>query len=111
METFMVDYALPFSMIACIIAAILSLGFPVVQIIKDKNPNVLKHIGIWAGAAIVLYLIGYTMAGDPGNEYLAIRKISASVYTNVSAGITAMMILTGIAFGLIVYSEVKNIFK
>ena len=107
----MVDFGLPLSLLACIIAAILAMGFPIFQIVKDKDPAVFKQIGIYAGAAILLYLIGYLFAGEADPEYLELRKISSTVYTNVSIGITAMITMTLAAFGLIVYSEVKNIIK
>jgi len=111
METLMVDFALPFSLIACIIAAILAIGFPIFQIAKDNDPAVFKQIGIYAVAAILLYLIGYLFAGEADPEYLELRKISSAVYTNVSIGITAMVTMTLAAFGLIIYSEIKNIIK
>ena len=111
METLMVDFALPFSLFACLIAAVLAIGFPILKVIKDKDPSVLKQIGIYAGAAILLYLIGYLFAGEADPEYLELRKISSTVYTNVSIGITAMVTMTLAAFGLIIYSEVKNIIK
>jgi len=111
METLMVHYALPFSLIACVIAAILAIGFPIFQIVKDNDPAVFKQIGIFAGAAILLYVIGYLFAGEADPEYLELRKISSAVYTNVSIGIIAMITMTGAAFGLIIYSEIKNIIK
>jgi drug/metabolite transporter (DMT)-like permease len=111
METLMVHYALPFSLIACLIAAVLAIGFPILKVIKDKDPSVLKQIGIFAGAAILLYLIGYLFAGEADQEYLDLRKISPTVYTNVSVGITVMVVMTLAAFGLIIYSEVKNFIK
>ena len=107
----MVHYALPFSLIACLIAAVLAIGFPILKVIKDKDPSVLKQIGIFAGAAILLYLIGYLFAGEADPEYLDLRKISPTVYTNVSVGITVMVVMTLAAFGLIIYSEVKNFIK
>ena len=107
----MVNFALPVSMFACVVAAILAIGFPIFRIIKDKDPAVFKQIGIYAGAAIVLYLLGYVLAGTADQEYLELRKISSTIYTNVSVGITAMITMTLVAFGLIIYSEVKSIFK
>ena len=107
----MVHYVLPLSMFACVIAAILTIGFPILKIVKDKDPAVFKQIGIYLGAAVVLYIFGYVLAGSADPEYLELRKISSTVYTNVSIGITAMITMTIAAFGLLIYSEVKNIFK
>ena len=106
------DFWIPVSMILFLVAALACIGFPVYHFIKGVIPQkAIKSFGIVVGSGFLLYGVGYLLGGSPEQEYLELRKVTASTYKNVGAGLTVMYILTALAFIGIIITEVKSFIK
>ena len=68
METFWVDYALPFSGIMLIGATLIALGFGLIQMVQNFKSAIVGISGV--AGLLLIYLAGYLLSGTPDAEYL-----------------------------------------
>ena len=112
MEFIMTEIGLPLSMLLVVVTALLCVGFPILHMTKGViTVDTIKKGAIGLAAFLVLYLVMYFIGDNPTQEYLDLRKVSASIYKNVGAALGLMYTLTIVAFGCIVWTEVKGFIK
>lgn len=86
------------------LAAVLAIIFPIVHFIKDirKAKGPLIGLAILAGVILIAFLIS---AGEPHED------VTAAASRWISAGITSVFFLAGLAIIAAIFSEVVKLFK
>ena len=99
----MVDIGLIISYILIVLCALAAIVMPLIQSFSD--PKSLIKSGIGLGVVLVVFLIGYVLAGSdsPGTTETTSKL--------VGAGIISMYIFIFIALAGIIYTEISKIFK
>ncbi|WP_421890431.1 hypothetical protein [Marinoscillum sp.] len=100
-----IDVGLYASYILIVLCALAAIIIPLAQSIGD--PQSLIKSGIGLGALVVVFLIGYIIAGsDTGSA-----DITESTSKLVGGGIISMYIFFFIALAGIVYTEISKLIK
>ncbi len=109
MEDSIVNIGLWISYIMLIIGAAGAIIMPLVN--AASQPKVLMKGGIGLLVLIVVYLIGWALAGsEVTNAYLE-EDVDASMSKQIGGVLTMMYILLGVALVGIVYSEISKAIK
>lgn len=93
-----------------VIGILLSLAFPLIQIVKEPKQG--KTVLIGVGSLVLIFVISYFIAG--GEEYVSADKelMASSTVSKLSgAGLVSFVILGAIAIGTIIYVEISKSFK
>ncbi|MEM1137631.1 MAG: hypothetical protein AAGI07_17455 [Bacteroidota bacterium] len=109
MEEFISSYLLPASYVLVALAAAGSIILPLIKSISDPKSLVGTAIGL--GILIVIFLIGYSMAGDEVTPKYMEFDVGASLSKFIGGVLTMFYILLGVSLIGIVYTEVSRIFK
>ena len=100
----MIDVGLFLSYILVGVCALAAIGMPLVKAFGD--PQSLKKMGIGVGAVVAVFVISYLVA-----DGAAYKEASSGVSKMVGAGLITMYILTFLAIGGIVFTEIQKIFE
>ena len=109
MEEFISSYLLPASYVLVGLAAAGSILLPLIKSIGDPKSLVGTAIGL--GLLLVIFLIGYSLAGDEVTPKYTEFNVDASLSKIIGGVLTMFYILLGISVIGIVYTEVSKIFK
>ena len=109
MEEFISSYLLPASYILVVLAAAGSILMPLIKSIGDPKSLVGTAIGL--GILLVLFIIGYSLAGDEVTPKYMEFDVDASLSKIIGGVLTMFYILLAISLVGIVYTEVSKIFK
>jgi len=109
MEEFISSYLLPASYVLVGLAAAGSILLPLVKSIGDPKSLIGTAIGL--GILLVIFLIGYSLAGDEVTPKYTEFNVDASLSKIIGGVLTMFYILLGISLVGIVYTEVSKIFK
>ena len=99
----MIDVGLFLSYILIGVCALAAIGMPLVKAFGD--PQSLKKMGMGVGAVLVVFIISYLIVDGTASE-----NASAGASRRVGAGLFTMYILTFLAIGGIVFTEVQKMF-
>ncbi|MCC5944702.1 MAG: hypothetical protein JJT94_07175 [Bernardetiaceae bacterium] len=104
----MIAYILGFGAIVALI------GLSIMNAVK--KPKSMRSFGIGLGVVVVVFLIGYIMAGtEPPNDAIAEiyvkQGIDDSISKRIGGAINTMYILIALAVAGIVYTEISKAFK
>jgi hypothetical protein len=109
MEEFISSYLLPASYILVGLAAAGSILLPLIKSIGDPKSLVGSAIGL--GFLLVLFFIGYSLAGDEVTPKYMEFNVDSSLSKIIGGVLTMFYILLGVSLVGIVYTEVSKIFK
>lgn len=99
----MVDIGLIVAYVLIVLCALSAILIPLVQSFSD--PKSLVKSGIGLGAVLVVFLVGYTLAGSES------AGTTESTSKLVGAGIISMYIFVLIAIVGIFFTEISKLFK
>jgi len=99
----MVDIGLIVAYVLIVLCALSAILIPLVQSFSD--PKSLVKSGIGLGAVLVVFLVGYTLAGSDSTG------TTESTSKLVGAGIISMYIFVHIAIVGIFFTEISKLFK
>ena len=105
-----IDIGIKFTYVLLGVAAIAAIAMPLFQAIKDDPKSLIKS-AIGLGGLVVIYLIGYAIAGDEVTPKYVEFNVDSSISKMVGGVLFSMYILMFTAVVGIIYSEVKNIIK
>ncbi len=100
----MIDIGLFISYVLMGICALTAIVMPLVKAFGD--PQSLKKIGMGVGGIVIVFIIAYVIAD--GSVY---EKASSDTSKRVGAGLITMYLLSFLAIGGIIYTEIKKIFE
>lgn len=105
-----IDIILYIAYALTILAAAAAIIFPLINSIG--NPATLIKSGVGLVALVIVFVIGWAVAGDAFTEYQAKEfDMNASLSKMVGGILITMYLLTGVALVGIVYTEVSKILK
>ncbi len=109
MEEFISSYLLPSAYVLVVLAAAGSILMPLIKSIGNPKSLVGSLIGL--GFLLVLFLIGYSLAGDEVTPKYMEFNVDSSLSKIIGGVLTMFYILLGVSLVGIVYTEVSKIFK
>lgn len=109
MEGIIADYGLRAAYILVILAAIVAVVMPIVKSIQDPKSIIGSLVAI--AALLVVYFIGYLIAGDEVTPKYIEFDVDASMSKLIGGALTMFYILLVVAFLGIIYTEVSKLFK
>ncbi len=89
------------------IAAVLSILFPIIHIIRNPKQAGTSLLGL--GVIAVVFLIGYSLAEANTISYREI-VVKGNLSQVIGASIITMYIFVGLAFVSFIFSEIKSLF-
>ena len=106
MGDFMANYGIIICYILLAVAVLAAIVFPIIQL--AQNPKNAKGALVGIGALVVVIGISFGLASDnnPSN-----MEITAEAARQVGTGLYAFYILSAVAIGAVVYSEVAKLLK
>lgn len=99
----MIDVGLFLAYILIAVCALTAIGMPLVKAFGD--PESLKKMGMGVGAVLVIFIVSWLIADGTASE-----NASAGGSRRVGAGLITMYILTFLAIGGIVFTEIQKMF-
>ncbi len=112
-DTSIFNFGLKVAIALVAIAAILALIFGVINLAKTPKGG-LKGLMLAGGLALVL-LLSYMLASPEATGTLAEKvekfNLSSGILKFITAGLTATGVLGALAIALVVFSEIRNVFK
>jgi|TARA_B100000902_G_scaffold304295_1_gene292512 hypothetical protein len=105
----LVDIILYFGYGMVIVAAVLSVGFPLW--IASKNPKSLVGTGIGLGSILVLFLVAWLISSGEVYSSYSEFGVDASLSKFIGGMLNLVYILAGLAVVGIVYSEISKSLK
>ncbi len=105
-----IDISIKFTYVLLGFATITALVMPLFQAIKDDPKSLIKS-AIGLGTLVLIYFIGYAIAGDEVTPKYVEFNVDSSISKMVGGILIAMYILMFTAVAGIFYSEIKNIIK
>jgi hypothetical protein len=109
-QSYLIDFGLNAGYILLAIAAVLSLLFPIIHLVRNPKQAGTSLMGL--GIVAVIFLIAY---GVSSGEILLQHKdditVTSSLSRWVGAGIITMYIFVGLAFLSFIASEIKTLFN
>ncbi|MDZ4708403.1 MAG: hypothetical protein SH818_08410 [Saprospiraceae bacterium] len=79
------------------------------------NPSGAKYGLIWLALFVGLFALGYFVLNSPDNQAilddLKTNDVSAGLSKYIGGGIWVMLLMIFAAFGIFIFSEVRNLFK
>lgn len=109
MEGF-VDFALRFTYVLMIVGTLAAIFMPLIQAIMN-DPKSLVKVLIGVGFILVIYGIGYALAGSEVTPKYTEFDVDASRSKMVGGLIYSMYLLMFLAIGGILYTEVSKVAK
>jgi len=97
----MIDVGLFLAYILIGVCALAAIGMPLVKAFGD--PQSLKKMGMGVGAVLVVFIVAYIIAD--GTPY---EEASAGTSRMVGAGLITMYLLSFLAIGGIVFTEIQK---
>ncbi|UXP30857.1 hypothetical protein N6H18_10885 [Reichenbachiella agarivorans] len=104
-----IDVALYISYTLTILAALAAIIFPLINSISD--PKSMVKAGAGLAALVIVFLISWAISGSEVLPAYAEFEVGASLSKFIGGLLTMMYILTGLALGGIVYTEVSKAVK
>lgn len=109
-EPIYTEYIIIWAYVLTVIAALMTLAFPLSQIISEPKRGRGTLVGI--GALIVVVGISYSLASSEPLHFTTPNPNNVpTVLKNVGAGLITMYLLVAIGIGAILYTEISKSFK
>jgi hypothetical protein len=104
-----IDIALYLSYALTILAGLAAIAFPLINSVGD--PKTLTKSGIGLGALLLVFLISWAISGSEVTALYTEFEVGASLSKFIGGILIMMYVLTGIALGGILYTEVTKSMK
>lgn len=106
MVDFLTNYGIIITYILLAVATLAAVGFPLMNLVK--NPKNAKGALLGVGALVLVFGLSYAISSDVNPSDIEISPVGAKL---VDAGLYAVYLLSIVAIGSLIYTEVSKLFK